>query len=126
MVATDPGDACYWSQQIAKRDLICRVTICREVRSMKAIVLCCACAAVASSLTMAAGTQVAEVPPAVQYVAARTITRETLEGPIRFLASDLLEGRGPATRGDQLARLYLATELEAMGYQPAGPDGKWE
>src|SRR5690606_6399704 len=40
---------------------------------------------------------------------------------LRFLASDLLEGRGPGTRGDELTQLYLQTRLEAVGLEPAGP-----
>ena len=74
----------------------------------------------------AAAVQAAEIPQAVQHAADHDITRATLEAPIRFLASDLLEGRGPATRGDQLARLYLQSELEGMGYKPAFADGAWQ
>ena len=70
--------------------------------------------------------QVVPVPPSVEEVAKANITKGALEGPIRFLSSDALEGRGPATRGDQLARLYLATQLEGMGYQPGGPNGQWQ
>jgi Zn-dependent M28 family amino/carboxypeptidase len=66
------------------------------------------------------------LPAAVAQVARGTITRAALEAPIRFLSSDLLEGRGPATRGDQLARLYLQTRLEGMGYQPAFANGAWQ
>src|SRR6201996_8483102 len=66
------------------------------------------------------------INPAVDQAGQRYITRSTLEAPIRFLASDALEGRGPATRGDQLARLYLSTELEALGYQPGAPGGQWQ
>jgi len=58
--------------------------------------------------------------------AARLIDKGALEAPIRYLADDLLEGRGPATRGDRLARLYLATVLEQLGYEPGGPGGSWE
>jgi Zn-dependent M28 family amino/carboxypeptidase len=61
-----------------------------------------------------------------EQTAKQQITRGALEAPIRFLASDALEGRGPATRGDTLARLYLASELQSLGYQPAGPNGSWE
>ena len=68
----------------------------------------------------------APLPAAVEQVARRTITRAALEAPIRFLSSDLLEGRGPATRGDQLARLYLQSRLEGMGYQPAFANGAWQ
>jgi Zn-dependent M28 family amino/carboxypeptidase len=80
-------------------------------------------AATAASVGFA---QSANIPAPVTQVAKAQITRGVLEAPIRFLASDELEGRGPATRGDTLARLYLASELEQLGYQPAGPDGKWE
>jgi Zn-dependent M28 family amino/carboxypeptidase len=58
--------------------------------------------------------------------AARRIDRGILEASVRFLADDLVEGRGPATRGDRLARLYLASQLEGMGYAPGGPGGSWE
>ncbi|HYX74841.1 MAG TPA: M28 family peptidase [Steroidobacteraceae bacterium] len=71
----------------------------------------------------------AQSPPladAVERAAHRYITRPALEAPIRFLSSDLLEGRGPATRGDQLARLYLQTRLEGMGYQGAFANGAWQ
>jgi Zn-dependent M28 family amino/carboxypeptidase len=80
-------------------------------------------AAACTTLTVA---QAAAVPEAVEHAADSTITRAALEGPIRFLASDLLEGRGPATRGDQLARLYLQTELEGMGYKGAFAGGAWQ
>ena len=66
------------------------------------------------------------LPAHVEQVARSTITRAAIEAPIRFLSSDLLEGRGPATRGDQLARLYLQTRLEGMGYQPAFGNGAWQ
>ena len=79
---------------------------------------------------MAAGVCAAEgaapFPAAVEQTAQANITRATLEAPIRYLASDALEGRGPGSRGDQLARLYLATELESLGLKPGGPNGQWQ
>ena len=66
------------------------------------------------------------VSGAAEKVANAQITRATLEAPTRFLSDDLLEGRRPATRGDELSRLYLSRELQALGYQPGGPGGKWE
>ena len=57
--------------------------------------------------------------------AAQAIRPELLRGHIRFLASDLLEGRGPATRGDRLAQAYIAAQLEALGLEPAAPGGGW-
>ena len=49
-----------------------------------------------------------------------------LAAAVRFLSSDALEGRSPGSRGDELARLYLAPELEAAGLQPGGPGGAWQ
>ncbi len=42
-----------------------------------------------------------------------------------FLSSDLLEGRGPGTRGDDLAMRYIAAQFEAEGLQPAGDNGTY-
>jgi Zn-dependent M28 family amino/carboxypeptidase len=60
-----------------------------------------------------------------QRTAAREITEERLRAHIRFLSSDLLEGRGPATRGDALAEAYLQSEMESMGIKPGAPGGGW-
>ncbi|HWZ61899.1 MAG TPA: M28 family peptidase [Steroidobacteraceae bacterium] len=68
----------------------------------------------------------APVPPAVEQAAHTYVTRASLEAPIRYLSSDLLEGRGPGTRADQLARLYLQTRLEGMGFSGAFADGAWQ
>ena len=57
--------------------------------------------------------------------AAKLITAEQLRGHVAFLASDLLEGRGPATQGDLLAQEYIASQLEALGLKPAGDKGTW-
>jgi Zn-dependent M28 family amino/carboxypeptidase len=43
----------------------------------------------------------------------------------RFLASDLLEGRGPGTRGDDLAMQYIAAQFEANGLKPEGDHGSY-
>ena len=83
-------------------------------------------AVAAVGLASGAAAQDAALPGAVEAAARSYLTRAALEGPIRFLSSDLLEGRGPATRGDQLARLYLQTRLEGMGYQPAFANGAWQ
>jgi Zn-dependent M28 family amino/carboxypeptidase len=41
---------------------------------------------------------------------------------VRFLSLDLLEGRGPGTRGDKLAAEYIATQFALQGVEPAGDD----
>jgi Zn-dependent M28 family amino/carboxypeptidase len=65
-----------------------------------------------------------EVTPA-EKAAAAEITPDLLRAHVRFLSDDLLEGRGPASRGDRLAQLYIATQMEALGLQPAAPEGGW-
>jgi Zn-dependent M28 family amino/carboxypeptidase len=58
--------------------------------------------------------------------ASAQITAASLAAPMRFLSSDLLEGRGPGTRGDEIARRYIASEMEEIGLLPGGSDGGWE
>ncbi len=64
-------------------------------------------------------------PSAIRAETPRILAAE-LAAPVRFLASDLLEGRAPGSRGDALARAYLASEMEAAGLVPGGPDGSWD
>ncbi len=78
------------------------------------------------SAALCAQAAAAEWPAALTEMGKQQITRAALEAPIRFLSSDALEGRGPGSRGDELARLYLATELEALGFEPGGANGKWQ
>ena len=57
--------------------------------------------------------------------AEKVITEEFLFGHTRYLSHDLLEGRGPGTRGDDLARYYIASQFEALGVEPGSPDGSY-
>lgn len=50
----------------------------------------------------------------------------SIEATVRFLASDLLEGRAPGSRGDELTRLYLEQELRRLGYLPGAADGTFQ
>jgi Zn-dependent M28 family amino/carboxypeptidase len=50
------------------------------------------------------------------------ITPEQIDAHLRFLSSDLLEGRAPATRGGQLAEEYIAAQLKAFGLRPGVGD----
>jgi Zn-dependent M28 family amino/carboxypeptidase len=59
------------------------------------------------------------------YDAEKVITPEFLLGHTRFLSHDVLEGRGPGTRGDDLARYYIAAQFEAMGLHPGAADGSY-
>ncbi len=57
--------------------------------------------------------------------AAESIDETTLRGHIRFLADDLLEGRGPGSRGDRLTQLYLQTQFQTLGLRPAAGGNQW-
>ena len=94
--------------------------ICRTAIFSVALTLSALAAARAEPAASAA------VPAPLEKAAHAAITQAALAAPIRFLASDLLEGRGPGTRGDELARLYLQTQLEGLGFQPAFAAGAWQ
>ncbi len=64
-------------------------------------------------------------PNADAQQAATNIDEATQRAHIRFLADDLLEGRGPASRGDELAQSYIAAQYQMLGLKPAGKDGSW-
>lgn len=56
--------------------------------------------------------------PAQSGAAPAPITPHEIDGHLRFLSSDLLEGRAPATRGGRLAAEYIAAQLRAFGVEP--------
>ena len=74
----------------------------------------------AKKTTTATNTKPAAVQKALQSIEANAI-----RGHTRFLSSDLLEGRGPGTRGDALATQYIASQLESYGLQPFGDTGSY-
>ena len=53
----------------------------------------------------------------------RGIDAERIRAHVRFLAEDLLEGRGTGARGGDIAARYIATEFALDGLKPAGDDG---
>ena len=53
------------------------------------------------------------------------ISAERIREHTRFLASDLLEGRGTGTRGGEIAAEYMATQLALAGAKPAGENGTY-
>ncbi len=84
----------------------------------------------AGTLATVTAAGLATIRPSVltedEKAAAREIRQDRMRADIRFLSSDLLEGRGPATRGDALARAYIASRLEAIGLEPGAPGAAWE
>ena len=64
------------------------------------------------------------IPAAVDAQARSGITAAEIDGHLRFLSSDLLEGRAPGTRGGRLTAEYLAAQLRAFGVEP-GVNGSY-
>ena len=52
------------------------------------------------------------------------VTPREIDAHLRFLSSDLLEGRAPATRGGRIAAEYIASQLRLFGVEP-GVNGSY-
>jgi Zn-dependent M28 family amino/carboxypeptidase len=63
--------------------------------------------------------------PETARQAANSIDPEKIRAHVRFLSGDLLEGRGPGTRGAELAADYIATQFALDGLAPAGENGSY-
>ena len=59
-------------------------------------------------------------PPAEPFDERAGADARRIEADVRFLADDLLEGREAGTRGFDLAALYVAQRMRAIGVRPAG------
>jgi Zn-dependent M28 family amino/carboxypeptidase len=53
------------------------------------------------------------------------ISATRIRAHVRFLSSDLLEGRGVGARGGDLATEYIATQFALAGAKPAGDNGTY-
>ena len=63
--------------------------------------------------------------PSGARAAAASIDPEKIRDHVRFLSLDLLEGRGPGTRGAELAAEYIATQFALASLEPAGENGSY-
>jgi Zn-dependent M28 family amino/carboxypeptidase len=63
--------------------------------------------------------------PSAAFAAMETINPEHIRWHVRFLAHDLLEGRGTGQRGGDLAAEYIATQFAEDGLKPAGDNGSY-
>lgn len=61
----------------------------------------------------------------IPLIEAQAISGERIRAHVKFLSSDLLEGRGVAVRGGDLAAEYIATQLALAGAKPAGDGGSY-
>lgn len=53
------------------------------------------------------------------------IAGERIRAHVKFLSSDLLEGRGVGARGGELASEYMATQFALIGAKPLGDNGTY-
>ncbi|MEQ1472582.1 MAG: M28 family peptidase [Candidatus Acidiferrum sp.] len=70
----------------------------------------------AGAVFVSAQTQRGSKPP---------IDAERIRAHVKFLASDLLEGRGMGQRGSDIAAEYIATQFALDGLNPAGDHGTY-
>jgi Zn-dependent M28 family amino/carboxypeptidase len=63
--------------------------------------------------------------PADVAAAMQSIDSERIRAHVRFLADDLLEGRGTGARGGDIAAHYIAAQFELAGLKPAGDNGSY-
>jgi Zn-dependent M28 family amino/carboxypeptidase len=63
--------------------------------------------------------------PADVVTSMQTIDPHRIAEHVRFLANDLLEGRGTGTRGGDIAANYVAAQFALYGLQPAGDNGTY-
>src|SRR3954452_11358540 len=64
------------------------------------------------------------MPPGAM-TAMHDVNDARIKADIRFLSSDLLEGRGTGARGGDVAGRYIASQFELAGLKPAGDKGSY-
>lgn len=111
----------------------------RELSTMRSTMSICACLAACLSLPLwSEGGLPTPVPPArvkhetavvhlpsAAFAGLETISPEHIRWHVRFLAHDLLEGRGTGQRGGDIAAEYIATQFAEYGLKPAGDHGTY-
>jgi Zn-dependent M28 family amino/carboxypeptidase len=68
--------------------------------------------------------KIAALPPAAEQAMA-SIDPEKIRAQVKFLAHDLLEGRGTGQRGGDVAAQYIATQFELLRLKPAADNGTY-
>lgn len=78
------------------------------------------------SCRSACGQYEGAVPPPEKYATGfQSITEADSEKLLKVIAGEEFAGRGTGQEGFLKATRFVASELEACGFQPAGPDGSW-
>ncbi|GAA0320703.1 M28 family metallopeptidase [Sphingomonas oligophenolica] len=74
---------------------------------------------------LTAGIIAALVGAAQPALAGQDIDPGRLTETVKTLASDTFEGRAPGTAGEDRTIGYLIARFQALGLEPAGPNGQW-
>jgi Zn-dependent M28 family amino/carboxypeptidase len=53
------------------------------------------------------------------------LSADRMRAHLRYLSSDLLEGRGTGQRGGEMAAAYIANQFELVGLKPGASDGSY-
>ena len=61
----------------------------------------------------------------VEVTSVEMTDAEKIRAHVKFLSSDLLEGRGTGQRGGDIAAEYIATQFALYGLKPAGDEGTY-
>ena len=86
--------------------------------------LCVAQAGKSATSPMPAVPKVAGLPQAAEQAMA-AVNPENIRWHVKFLADDLLEGRGTGQRGGDIAAEYIATQFALYGLKPGGDKGTY-
>jgi Zn-dependent M28 family amino/carboxypeptidase len=76
-----------------------------------------------SALALNAKKPVSNDLPASVKTAMAAVSPDNIRAHVKFLSSDLLEGRGTGQRGGDVAGEYIATQFALAGLKPAGDNG---
>ena len=97
----------------------------RTRRLPLALLVAAACAGVGDGARPDSASAATDVLPPGVAAAARAMSAESLLAHVKDLSADSMEGRGPATPGEEKTIAYLTRQFQALGLQPGNPDGTW-
>lgn len=80
---------------------------------------------IAAALTFCTVTGCVSSTAKTAAVAQPVANAQAIEAHMQFLASDALAGRDTGSKEHEIASLYIATQLQALGLSPAGDNGSY-
>ena len=89
------------------------------------VLLAAACLALPAARKKAVPAAASVRLPGAAFAGMDTISPDRIRAHVKFLASDLLEGRGTGQRGGDIAAEYIATQFATYGLKPGGDNGSF-